>query len=146
MYLTALRLFINRYNAVLLANHGALSWGKDLYQALYRMEALEHQAGILFGPYSGHITGRDVRIYPEALAGLVLNPGREMGILTGEFGGNVSGSVQTSYLHKYGPDFPAQPCSIHARLFPLLIYGIRLPYAQSVHGNLLIHVLAPGLG
>ena len=57
--------FINRYNAVLLANHGALSWGKDLYQALYRMEALEHQAGILFRTLIlAHITGVMSRIYP----------------------------------------------------------------------------------
>ena len=76
--------FINRYNAVLLANHGALSWGKDLYQALYRMEALEHQAGILFRTLIlAHITGRDVPyLSGEALAGLV-QIRDEMGILTG---------------------------------------------------------------
>ena len=76
--------FISRYNAVLLANHGALSWGKDLYQALYRMEALEHQAGILFRTLIlAHITGRDVPyLSGEALAGLV-QIRDEMGILTG---------------------------------------------------------------
>ena len=29
------------YNAVLLAHHGALTWGKDLMQAYMRMESLE---------------------------------------------------------------------------------------------------------
>ncbi|MDR0550773.1 MAG: class II aldolase/adducin family protein [Spirochaetaceae bacterium] len=34
------------YNAVLLANHGALSWGKDLIEAWYRLESMEHFARI----------------------------------------------------------------------------------------------------
>jgi L-fuculose-phosphate aldolase len=34
------------YNAVLLANHGALSWGKDLTEAWYRLESMEHFAKI----------------------------------------------------------------------------------------------------
>jgi len=34
--------FANKYNACLLAFHGALTWGDDLFQAYYRMEALEH--------------------------------------------------------------------------------------------------------
>jgi len=33
-------------NAVLLANHGAVTWGKDLWQALTRMETLERCAQI----------------------------------------------------------------------------------------------------
>ena len=32
------------YNAVLLAHHGALTWGKDLMQAYMRMESLEFYA------------------------------------------------------------------------------------------------------
>ncbi len=34
------------YNCCLLAAHGALTWGADLMQAYYRMEALEHFAKI----------------------------------------------------------------------------------------------------
>ena len=117
------------------------------------MEALEHQAGILFRTLIlAHITGRDVPyLSGEALAGLV-QIRDEMGILTGEFRRiNVSGSVQTSYLHKYGPDFPAPALRVPSTqgfFFLLLIYGIHFCQyaAQSVHGNLLIHVLAPGLG
>jgi len=35
------------YNAVLLANHGALTWGNDPMQAYYRMETLECCAAIM---------------------------------------------------------------------------------------------------
>lgn len=35
------------YNAVLLANHGALTWGKDLLEAYFRLESLEHYASML---------------------------------------------------------------------------------------------------
>jgi len=34
------------YNALLLANHGALTWGSSLMEAWYRLEALEHYAMI----------------------------------------------------------------------------------------------------
>lgn len=32
------------YNGVLLANHGALSWGRDLMEAYFRLESMEHYA------------------------------------------------------------------------------------------------------
>ncbi|MCL1951167.1 MAG: homoserine O-succinyltransferase [Turicibacter sp.] len=41
------------HNALLLANHGALTWGEDLLQAYYRMESLEHYA--LMTMYTGNI-------------------------------------------------------------------------------------------
>lgn len=41
------------YNAVLLANHGALTWGSDAIEAYHRMESLEHYAKILM--YTGRI-------------------------------------------------------------------------------------------
>ena len=34
------------YNAVMLGNHGPVAWGKDLMQAWYRLEAIEHYAEI----------------------------------------------------------------------------------------------------
>lgn len=34
------------YNAVLLANHGALTWGQNIIQAYYRMETLEYYAKV----------------------------------------------------------------------------------------------------
>ena len=35
------------YNALLLANHGALTWGRSLMEAFFRLESLEHYAMIL---------------------------------------------------------------------------------------------------
>lgn len=39
--------YILDYNAVLLANHGLLTWGNDLTQAFFRMESVEHYGKIL---------------------------------------------------------------------------------------------------
>jgi len=44
------------YNALLLANHGALTWGKTLMEAFYRLEALEHYAMVLM--YTGNVIGK----------------------------------------------------------------------------------------
>jgi L-fuculose-phosphate aldolase len=44
------------YNAVLLGNHGALSWGKSLTEAFYRLESMEHYATVLM--YTGNIIGK----------------------------------------------------------------------------------------
>lgn len=40
--------FVNDYNAVLLANHGLLTWGQDLTQAFFRMETVEHYCKIIY--------------------------------------------------------------------------------------------------
>ncbi|WP_114352596.1 class II aldolase/adducin family protein [Saliterribacillus persicus] len=48
--------FIKDYHAVLLANHGALTWGRDLIEAYYRMESLEHYALMLM--YSNNIINK----------------------------------------------------------------------------------------
>lgn len=48
--------FCRTHNAVLLANHGAVTWGRDLLQAYYRMESVEYYATILM--YTGNIIGR----------------------------------------------------------------------------------------
>lgn len=39
--------YCNDYNAVLLSNHGALTWGSSLTEAYFRMESLEHYACVL---------------------------------------------------------------------------------------------------
>ena len=46
-YKPVLRL-LGKYDAFLLANHGALTVGKDIYNAYYKMETLEHFAHIAF--------------------------------------------------------------------------------------------------
>ena len=48
--------YCKNYNAVLMANHGALTWGTSLMEAWYRMESVEHYAMILM--YTGHIIGK----------------------------------------------------------------------------------------
>lgn len=40
--------YAKQHDAVLLANHGAVTLGRDLLQAYYRMETLEHYANISF--------------------------------------------------------------------------------------------------
>lgn len=40
--------FIPKYDAILMENHGAVSYGKDVYQAFFRMETVEHFARITF--------------------------------------------------------------------------------------------------
>lgn len=40
--------FLPNYDAVLLENHGCTSWGKDVWQAFFRMEMVEHFARITF--------------------------------------------------------------------------------------------------
>lgn len=48
--------FCRDYNGVLLANHGALSWGRDVIEAFYRLESMEYYATILM--YTGNIIGK----------------------------------------------------------------------------------------
>lgn len=38
--------FVKNYHGVLLAKHGVLTWGKNLEQAYFRLEAIEHTAKI----------------------------------------------------------------------------------------------------
>ena len=42
----SIRPFVKGHSAVLLANHGALTWGKDLWEAYDRMETVEQTAKI----------------------------------------------------------------------------------------------------
>lgn len=53
--------------ALLLANHGALTWGKDLIQARIRMESLEHGARILL---AARTLGRVNRLTRDQIAAL----------------------------------------------------------------------------
>ena len=39
--------FVKNHNAVLLANHGVLTWGRDLFEAYFRLETIESYAKIL---------------------------------------------------------------------------------------------------
>lgn len=48
--------YIRDYNALLLSNHGAVTWGTSLMEAWYRLESLEHYAMIIM--YTCHIIGK----------------------------------------------------------------------------------------
>ena len=48
--------YVSNYNAVLLANHGAVTWGNSLIDAWYKMESLEHYAMIIM--YTNNIIGK----------------------------------------------------------------------------------------
>lgn len=56
--------FLARHVAILLANHGALTWGRDLSQARIRMESLEHAARILL---AARTLGRVNRLTQEQI-------------------------------------------------------------------------------
>ena len=43
----SVRPYLADHNAVLLANHGALAWGGDLWEAFDRLETVEHTAKIV---------------------------------------------------------------------------------------------------
>lgn len=47
-FYTPLLKYLKNYDAFLLANHGALTIGKDIFNAYYKMETLEHFAHITF--------------------------------------------------------------------------------------------------
>lgn len=63
--------FVKDYHAVLLANHGALTWGKDVYEAFYRLESVEYYASLLM--YTGNILGKQNPLSCDQVQTLVNN-------------------------------------------------------------------------
>ena len=59
---------IKKADAVLLANHGALTVGSDVYDAYYKMETLEHFAGITM---YARLLGGEVALNSEQVSDLV---------------------------------------------------------------------------
>jgi L-fuculose-phosphate aldolase len=59
--------FLDGHVAVLLANHGAVTWGADLTTAQIRMESLEHSARILL---AARALGQITRLTPEQVSAL----------------------------------------------------------------------------
>lgn len=68
------------YNAVLLANHGALTWGRNLMEAYFRMETLEYYATLLM--ITGNILGKAQCFSPEQV-GCLLQIRSDLGIRSG---------------------------------------------------------------
>jgi L-fuculose-phosphate aldolase len=61
--------FCRTHNGVLLANHGALTWGRDLMEAYFRMESLEHYATILM--YTNNIMKKANELNSSQIADLI---------------------------------------------------------------------------
>ena len=57
------------YNAVLLANHGTLTWGDSLMHAYYTLESIEHYATILM--YTSNLIGEYNTLSCEQIAPLI---------------------------------------------------------------------------
>ena len=72
--------YCRTHNGVLLANHGALTWGMSPMQAYMRMESLEYYA--LVTMYTGNIIGRANELSCEQVDRLV-GARTKMGITTG---------------------------------------------------------------
>lgn len=72
--------YVKDHNAVLLANHGALTWGKDLIEAYFRMESLEHYALMLM--YTNNIINKANELNCSQISDLIKIRQR-MGIQTG---------------------------------------------------------------
>lgn len=59
--------YVPHYDALLLANHGALTYGADLEDAYFKMETLEHFARIAL---VAHLLGQERPLPPEAVSKL----------------------------------------------------------------------------
>lgn len=57
------------YNAVLLSNHGALTWGRDAFEAYYRLESLEHFAQIVL--YTDFLIGKSSDLSQSQVSRLI---------------------------------------------------------------------------
>ncbi|ERF60551.1 class II aldolase/adducin N-terminal domain protein [Treponema socranskii subsp. socranskii VPI DR56BR1116 = ATCC 35536] len=76
--------FVKKYNGVLLESHGALTWGMNLEQAVYRMEALEHHAHILlYSMILAQLTGRKIRGFTKDECADLVSIRESMGVKTG---------------------------------------------------------------
>ena len=70
------------YNAVLLANHGALTWVRDLIEAYYRMESLEHFA--MLTTYTNQVIKKAEHLTSEQVGDLI-KIREQMGVNSGGF-------------------------------------------------------------
>ncbi len=61
--------FVTTHNACLLANHGALTWGKDVMEAWMRMESVEHYA--LLSMYARGLLGQANELTSEQVDRLI---------------------------------------------------------------------------
>lgn len=67
--------YVRDHNAILLANHGAVTWGASLMDAWYRMEATEHYAMIIM--YTNNIIGKANALSRDQINELIKKSGVE---------------------------------------------------------------------
>ncbi len=84
--------YVQDYNALLLANHGVVTWGTSLMDAWYRMESTEHYAMIIM--YSINIIGKANVLSCDQVNELI-QIRKKMGVTSG---GVPSGVVSPSNL------------------------------------------------
>ena len=72
--------YVRDYNALLLANHGAVAWGRSLMEAWYRLESTEHYAMVIM--YTGNIIGKANVLSCEQIGELV-DIRKKMGLTSG---------------------------------------------------------------
>ncbi|EGL82400.1 class II aldolase/adducin family protein [Caldalkalibacillus thermarum TA2.A1] len=101
--------YCKEYNAVLLANHGALTWGRDIFEAYYRMESLEHYALMLM--YSNNIINRANELNCSQISDLI-NIRERLGIKTGGVPPCNPPAKERPYAHdEQGPSTSSTPAS-----------------------------------
>lgn len=61
--------YCHTHNGILLANHGAVTWAEDIYEAYYRLESMEYYANILL--ITEKILGRQNRLTDEQIDALL---------------------------------------------------------------------------
>ena len=83
--------YIQEYNAVLLANHGALTWGRNITEAFFRMEEVEYFAQVTMNVYT--LLGRANEL-SCAQVDQLMEVRRKFGISTG--GMPVCGTQETN--------------------------------------------------
>jgi L-fuculose-phosphate aldolase len=93
--------YCKSYNAVLLGNHGALSWGTSLMEAYFRLESIEHYALILM--LTGNIIGK-ANVLSAGQIEELLTIREKLGVTTGgaptscaPYPTNVHDSIVTPY-------------------------------------------------
>ena len=72
--------YVRDYNALLLANHGAVAWGSSLTEAWYRLESTEHYAMVIM--YTGNIIGK-ANVLSCDQVGELIRLREKMGITSG---------------------------------------------------------------
>lgn len=125
--------FVNTHNGVLLANHGALTWGSDLYQAFYRLESIEYYAMILM--YTGNVIGRQ-NILSCSQVNKLLDIRKKLGITSG--GIPPCASVETNDRDIVTSDDirPLEPAACTMKgVTPLVKPGDRAPSRATVCGG-----------